>query len=93
MRTLGAKNKQIIKITALEYMYLGVLGSGIGILLSLLSSQLLAWFVFDSPFVPSWVPFLVLLPSITGIILFIGLSNSRSVLNSPPLQVLRKEGV
>ena len=93
LRTLGAKNKQIIKITALEYMYLGVLGSGIGILLSLLSSQLLAWFVFDSPFVPSWVPFLVLLPSITGIILFIGLSNSRSVLNSPPLEVLRKEGV
>ncbi len=93
LRTLGAKNNQILKITALEYLYLGVLGSGIGILLSLVSSQLLAWFVFDSPFAPSWIPFLILLPGITVIVLLIGLGNSRSVLNSPPLQILRKEGV
>lgn len=92
LRTLGAKSKQILKITALEYFYLGVLGSGIGILLSLISSQLLATFVFKAPFVPSLVPFLVLLPGVTLLVLLIGLSNSRSVLNSPPLVVLRKEG-
>ncbi|WP_297797028.1 FtsX-like permease family protein [uncultured Eudoraea sp.] len=92
LRTLGAKSKQIMQITALEYFYLGVLGSGIGILLSLISSQLLATFVFKTPFVPSPVPFLVLLPGITLLVLLIGLSNSRSVLNSPPLVVLRKEG-
>ena len=91
LRTLGAKSNQILKITALEYLYLGVLGSGIGILLSLVSSQLLAYFVFETPFVPSWVPFLIVLPGITLLVLLIGLSNSRSVLNSPPLQVLRKE--
>lgn len=91
LRTLGAKSSQILKITALEYLYLGLLGSGIGIFLSLISSQLLAWLVFDSPFIPSWVPFVILLPGITILVLFIGLSNSRSVLNSPPLEVLRKE--
>ena len=91
LRTLGAKSSQILKITALEYLYLGLLGSGIGIFLSLISSQLLAWLVFDSPFIPSWVPFVILLPGITLLVLFIGLSNSRSVLNSPPLEVLRKE--
>jgi len=91
LRTLGAKSNQILKITALEYLYLGLLGSGIGIFLSLISSQLLAWLVFDSPFIPSWVPFVILLPGITLLVLFIGLSNSRSVLNSPPLEVLRKE--
>jgi putative ABC transport system permease protein len=93
LRTLGAKSKQILQITALEYFYLGILGSGIGILLSLISSQLLASFVFKAPFVPSLVPFLVLLPGITVLVLVIGLSNSRSVLNSPPLVVLRKEGM
>ena len=93
LRTLGAKSKQILQITALEYFYLGILGSGIGILLSLISSQLLASFVFKAPFVPSLVPFLVLLPGITILVLVIGLSNSRSVLNSPPLVVLRKEGM
>lgn len=91
LRTLGAKSNQILKITALEYLYLGLLGSGIGIFLSLISSQLLAWLVFDSPFIPSWVPFVILLPGITLLVLFIGLINSRSVLNSPPLEVLRKE--
>ena len=91
LRTLGAKSSQILKITALEYLYLGILGSGIGIVLSLISSQLLAWLVFDSPFIPSWVPFGILLPGITMLVLLIGLGNSRSVLNSAPLEVLRNE--
>jgi len=92
LRTLGAQSKQILKINALEYLFLGVLGSGVGVLLSLLSSLLLAYFIFDTPFIPSWVPFLVVLPGITLLVLAIGLFNSRGVLNSPPLQVLRKEG-
>ena len=91
LRTLGAKSEQILKITALEYVYLGVLGSLIGILLSLISSQLLATFLFQQPFVPSSIPFLVFLPGISALVLFIGLSNIRTVLKSPPLEVLRKE--
>ncbi len=93
LRTLGAKSKQILKITALEYLYLGFLGASIGILLSFFASKLLAVFVFNTDFSPSWVPFLVVLPGITLLVLLIGLSNSRSVIKSPPLEVLRKEGV
>jgi putative ABC transport system permease protein len=91
LRTLGARSNQILKITALEYLYLGVLGSLSGILLSLLSSQLLAWLVFDTPFVPSLIPFVVLFPGITLLVLAIGLGNSIGVIKSPPLEVLRKE--
>ena len=91
LRTLGAKSMQILKIMALEYVYLGVLGALAGILLSLVCSQLLAWFIFDTTFVPSWVPFLVLFPAITALVVFIGLFNSRSVIKKPPLEVLRKE--
>ncbi len=91
LRTLGAKSDQILKILALEYLYLGVLGGLSGILLSLISSQMLAWFLFDSPFIPSWIPFLVLFPGIVLLVLIIGLANSRSVITSPPLEVLRKE--
>ncbi len=90
LRTLGAKSDQILKILAFEYLYLGVLGGLSGILLSLISSQMLAWFLFDSPFLPSWIPFLVLFPGIVLLVLIIGLSNSRSVITSPPLEVLRK---
>lgn len=91
LRTLGAKSAQILKITALEYFYLGFLGSGIGVLLSLISSQLLAVFVFKSSFIPSLIPFMIILPGITLLVMLIGLFNSRNVLNSPPLEVLRKE--
>ena len=92
LRTLGAKSKQILRIVALEYLYLGILGSLIGILLSLISSQLLATLLFKEPFVPSVIPFLVFMPGITALVLLIGLSNISGVLKSPPLEVLRKEG-
>ena len=93
LRTIGATSNQILRILALEYIYLGVIGALSGILLSLISSQLLAWQVFDTPFVPSLFPFLVLLPGISLLILIIGLANSISVIKSPPLVVLRKEGM
>jgi putative ABC transport system permease protein len=91
LRTLGAKNNQILKITALEYVFLGILGSLVGILLALLSSFCLAVFVFEEPFVPSYIPFVVFLPGLTLLVLMIGLSNIQSVLRSSPLEVLRRE--
>jgi len=90
LRTLGAKNKQILNITALEYLFLGILGSLLGILLALLSSLLLAVFLFEEPFIPSLIPFLVFLPGISLLVLGIGLSNIREVLRSSPLEVLRR---
>lgn len=90
LRTLGAKNNQILKISALEYLFLGVLGSLVGILLALISSFLLAVLVFNEPFVPSAIPFLLFLPGISAIVVAIGLSNIRGVLQSSPLEVLRK---
>ncbi|MCZ4319013.1 FtsX-like permease family protein [Aequorivita viscosa] len=92
LRTLGAKNKQILSITALEYLFLGILGSLFGILLALVSSLLLAVFVFEEPFAPSFTPFLIFLPGIALLVLGIGLSNIREVLRSSPLEVLRKSG-
>ena len=92
LRTLGAKNKQILQISAFEYVFLGLLGSLVGILLALLSSLCLALFVFKEPFVPSLIPFLVFLPGITLLVLAIGLSNIQTVLRSSPLEVLRREG-
>ncbi|WBL21109.1 ABC transporter permease [Zunongwangia sp. HRR-M8] len=93
LRTIGAKSNQILKIAALEYIYLGSLGSLSGILLSLISSLLLAWLAFETTFIPSWIPFGVLFPGITILVLIIGLANSRSVIKNPPLQVLRRESV
>ena len=92
LRTLGAKNKHILQISALEYVFLGLLGSLVGMLLALISSFCLAVFVFKEPFLPSSTPFLVFLPGITLLVLGIGLSNIQTVLRSSPLEVLRREG-
>jgi putative ABC transport system permease protein len=91
LRTLGAKNTQILQISAFEYIFLGLLGSLVGILLALVSSLCLALFVFKEPFLPSWIPFLVFLPGITLLVLSIGLSNIQTVLRSSPLEVLRRD--
>ena len=90
LRTLGAKNKQILKISALEYIFLGVLGSLVGILMALIGSFLLALFIFKEPFAPSIIPFVVFIPGISLIVVTIGLSNIQGVLKSSPLEVLRK---
>ncbi|MCB0389611.1 MAG: FtsX-like permease family protein, partial [Winogradskyella sp.] len=91
LRTLGAKNKQILQISAFEYLFLGLLGSLVGLILALLASVALALFVFKEPFIPSGIPFLVFLPGITLLVLAIGLSNIQTVLRSSPLEVLRRE--
>ena len=91
LRTLGAKDRQILKITALEYLYLGLLGAGMGVILALFGSWLLAQFVFETSFTPSIAPFALVLPAITTLVLIIGLLNSRTVIKSSPLVVLRRE--
>jgi len=91
LRTLGAKNTQILKISAFEYLFLGLLGSLVGILLALVSSLCLALFMFKEPFAPSLIPFIVFLPGITLLVMGIGLSNIQTVLRSSPLEVLRRE--
>jgi putative ABC transport system permease protein len=91
LRTLGAKRQQVITINALEYFFLGSLASLAGIILSLIFTWLLAYFNFDSTFVPKPWPLVWLYLVITAITVFIGVINSRDVVNKPPLEVLRSE--
>jgi putative ABC transport system permease protein len=91
LRTLGASRKQILFITALEYLFLGALAAATGILLSMAASWALAKYSFKAPFTPHMLPVVVLFAAISLLTVLIGLLNSRSVLNKPPLEVLRKE--
>jgi putative ABC transport system permease protein len=91
LRTLGASRKQILIITALEYFFLGALAAATGIILSLAGSWALATYSFEASFTPQWGPLLVLFIAISLLTVLIGLFNSRSVLNKPPLEILRKE--
>ncbi len=91
LRTLGASGRQILNINALEYFLLGALASLTGILLSFVGAWLLAKFTFKIPFAPNLLPPFLVFIGITLLTVFIGVINSRGILNTPPLEVLRKE--
>jgi putative ABC transport system permease protein len=91
LRTLGASRKQILAITALEYFFLGALAAATGILLSLAGSWALARWSFQTSFHPQVLPVVLVFALISLLTMTIGLFNSRSILNQPPLEILRKE--
>jgi putative ABC transport system permease protein len=89
LRTLGASRSQIIKITAVEYTFLGAFAAGAGILLAMIGSWALANFVFDISFVPPMFFILLIFVSIIVIVLITGIYSSRTAFNAPPLEVLQ----
>ena len=89
LRTLGASRSQIVKITAVEYTFLGAFAAGAGILLAMVGSWALAIFAFDISFVPPFLPILILFVSIVVIVLVTGVLSSRKAFDAPPLAVLK----
>jgi putative ABC transport system permease protein len=92
LRTLGAKSRQIFVITALEYFILGAMAAATGIALAMVGSWALANYTFETTFTPPLLPVLVVFAFISALTMIIGLLNSRSALNRPPLEILRVEG-
>jgi putative ABC transport system permease protein len=91
LRTLGASRRQILRIQAIEYFMLGLLAALSGVIMSLVATWALAYFVFEAPYTPNLWPVLAVMGVVTGLTLLIGLLNSRAVLVRPPLEVLRAE--
>ncbi|WP_460638158.1 ABC transporter permease [Larkinella harenae] len=91
LRTLGASRRQILLITLIEYLFLGLIAALSGIVLSLAGTWGLAYFVFEVPFAPDFTPLLAVVGVVTVLTIVIGLFNSRGVLVRPPLEVLRAE--
>ncbi len=91
LRTIGASRRQIFRINLVEYALLGSLSAMTGIVLALIASFLLAKFMFEIDFSILWTPIVLMFVIVTALTVFIGLMNSREVLNKSPLEVLRKE--
>ncbi len=91
LRTLGASRKQILTITAIEYLFLGLIAATTGLILALFGSWALAVFTFSSSFSPSIVPIIVIFLVIIALVVLTGVLSSRKVLYRPPLEVLRNQ--
>ncbi|MEX1241187.1 MAG: FtsX-like permease family protein, partial [Cyclobacteriaceae bacterium] len=92
LRTIGARTKQLTRITLIEYAYLGLFSALTGMALSLGGGYLLTKFFFEITFAFDWVELVVISIGVMILTVAIGWFNSREVINTPPLQVLRKEG-
>jgi putative ABC transport system permease protein len=90
LRTLGAVEKKIYRINAVEYAALGTLSALTGIFLAVAGSYLLAKFVFELDFNLSYWPIFGIFVFIVGLTVLIGLWNSRDVIKKSPLEILRK---
>jgi putative ABC transport system permease protein len=91
LKTLGATRAQVGRIMVAEYLVLGVLASLAGIGLSVPAAWSLVHFTFDSPFVPTIAPLLLLGTLTAGLTVAIGAAGSRDVFAETPLVMLRAE--
>lgn len=91
LRTVGARTKQILLITLIEYAWLGLFSAITGLVLSLASGWLLTTFFFEITFAVDLIELLLIGAGIIALSVFIGWFNSREVINTPPLQILRRE--
>lgn len=92
LRTIGARSHLITKITLIEYVYLGLFSAVTGLALSLAGGWLLTKFFFEITFAFDWLELLIITAGVVVLTTTIGWWNSRDVINTPPLQILRKEG-
>ena len=92
LRTIGARTSQIVKITLIEYGYLGLFSAITALVLSLGGGWLLTKFFFEVQLVANYFELLVISMGVMILTVFIGWLNSREVINTSPLQALRKEG-
>ena len=91
LKTLGATRKQIFTVMAIEYALLGLLGSGTGVLLSLVGSWALIRFVFELTFSLPVYSMIAVITAVTAVTLFIGIITGRGIYSRPPLEILRSE--
>lgn len=91
LRTIGARTKQITRITLIEYAYLGLFSALTGLALSFAGGFVLTKFFFEITFAFDWRELLIISLGVVILTVAIGWFNSREVINTPPLQVLRKE--
>jgi putative ABC transport system permease protein len=79
LRALGATRGQVYGVVLAEYVSLGILASGVAIVLATVASWALARFVFEHPFDLPVVTLFLFFGGLTSLTVLVGLANSRDV--------------
>ena len=91
LRTLGAARSQLKRILFIEYLFLGSFASLTGVLLALLGSWALAYYLFETVFVPDAAAIVGMVFLVVSLTIGIGLLGNRGVYDRSPLEVLRDD--
>ncbi len=89
LRILGASRRQVVLILGVEYLCLAGVAALGGVLLAWLGSWVLARLVFQSPFVPAFLPSLGVCLLVMAMTVLVGLLAGRGLDRLPPLEALR----
>lgn len=89
LRTIGAGKGTLLLINTLEYLFLGGLAAGGGVLLSVLASSLLGYYLFEISFRMEWLPLMSVFVLITLLTVFLGWVNSLNILKANAMNILR----
>ena len=92
LKTLGASRRQIVAIMALEYLFLGAFAAATGAILSLGGVWALSRYLFEISFAPDYLPLILAFAAVSLLTVAVGMTSSRGVHTSPPLEVLRSLG-
>jgi len=89
LRTLGADRPTVLRILGAEYLALGALAAGAGLLLGTGAAAWLVTRLFEIDFRPGILRSVALLAGVMGLTLVVGLLGSRGLLARAPLPILR----
>jgi len=91
LKTLGATQRQVMRVALTEYAALGLLAATVAIVLSIAAGWGLVTFVFESDFALPIGRLAALAAGMALLTMGVGVWNSRTVFRAPPLAVLRAE--
>ncbi len=90
LKTLGATQRQVLRILFTEYALLGALGGACGMGLSTLGGWALVRFVFEAPFHFAFGPAAAIAGAMLAMAVGIGLLTAREVFRETPMAALRE---
>ena len=92
-KVLGAKRRFVLRIFALENVFIGLISALLALFLSQLAGWLLVSRVFELAYVPYWGSSIILLLFTVALVTIVGLAASISILRKKPITFLREQTV
>ncbi len=90
LKTLGARRRQILTVLLSEYIALGTVATGSGLMLAVAGAAIVVPTVFDMAYAPRFGSLAIIWLVVVALTVLVGFLGSRDLLSRAPLPVLRE---